>query len=188
MKTTPTIVLLAVTMALCFSCASAPAITEASVSVRMPSDAELKSAYGYNFEVNPYLEPSSIIRGKPDEFIVLRIDLSLPAPAHVDVSARIVAPDGTVVAQPKDPEQMRLYWDMWEGKDVDKTKRFTVLDRSYLPSFSLEARAGKTTYYVVLMGKNPLTRPGRVEASLLVAGMEPCLFSAELPALVGKKK
>lgn len=180
------LVLMAVIASL-WSCASAPMVVKPSASVRLMTVDELQSAYGYNFAVNPYLEPSSLIRGKPYEFSVLRIEIATSENAAVAVSAKVLGADGSALAEAKDLEQMKLLWDMWEGKDSDKNRRLTSLERSYLPGPSFVQKPGSRVYYLVLTGKYPYPRPATVEVSLLVEGLDPVTFSQALPELPKKK-
>lgn len=187
MKITSKVVLISLCIASVWSCASAPEAIQPYASIRVMTVDELQSAYGYSFEVNPYLEPSALIRGKPYEFSVLRIEISTSGSAAAVLSASVVGADGTVLASAKDLEQMKLFWDMWEGSDPNKGRRLTSLERSYLPGYSFEQKPGRRVYYLVLMGKNPLPRPATIEATLLVEGLDPVIFSQALPALPKKK-
>lgn len=177
-----------VALALAVSCAGAPAARGPSASLVVPDLAEIKAAYGYDFALNPYLEPSTTIRGKLTEFVVLRVDLELASPAAVTVDARLVAADGTVIAEMMDRERMKLFWSFWEGKDSEVAMRLTTIDRSYIPGPVFTAKAGKRSYYIVLSGKYPFPRPAAIEGILSVAGMDPVMISRALPELPTKKK
>jgi hypothetical protein len=177
----------ALSLLLAAGCASSPSATAPSTSIRLATLEELKSAYGYSYDVNPYLEPSSIFRGKLTEFVVLRVDLNLSAPAKVLVAARVADKDGRIIAEPKDLYLMTLFWDMWQTSDPNAEKRLTSLERSYLPGLTFEEKAGRHRYYLVLTGKYPLERPATVQAELAVSGMDSIALKLPLPELPAKK-
>jgi hypothetical protein len=166
-------------------CASSPPITSSSASLSFASPQELRASYGYNYLTNPYLEPVSLLRGKKNEFIVLKIDLELAVPARVKFYASALSPDGKEVAELKNIELFQLYWDM-QAEGEGSGRRAPNLQRSYLPGFEFTARKGRNTYYAVLIGANPIPRPATVSAELNVVGLDSIVFEAELPPLAVK--
>jgi hypothetical protein len=169
------------------SCASSPSVTVPEASVRFVSVPELKSAFGYSFDINPYLEPSSLIRGKLSEFIVLRVDLSLPKPTKVSAVAQLVGQDGNTLESSASLDKMTFFWSMWETSDTEAGKRLTSLERSYVPAPEFTARAGKSSYYLVIVGKYPFPRPAKVFATVLVEGLDQVAFEEDLYPLPPKK-
>jgi hypothetical protein len=165
------ILALAVAMSLA-ACASSPR-TSASVPItaalRLAPEEELVAIYGKQYQENPYIAPWTVLLGRPEEFIVLRLELSTPAATAVELDVRAADADGREVASFRDRENMKQYCAMYGAEAAEIRRRFAILDRSCAPSDAFKVRAGVSVYYIVLMGKRPLPET-RLRARVLVDG------------------
>ena len=99
----------------------------------------------------------------------------------VSVFCSALGPDGKEVATQRDIREMENYWYPIGGKtEVNIEKRISMLRRSYMRSNPYAAKAGKSSFIVVLIGKNPLPRPAKVEVQVMAAGLESASFSFDL--------
>ena len=167
------------------SCASSPSSVSSegapAVSVRLLSGEEIKSAFGKNYETNPYMPYKGLISGAKEEFIVLKVEVPMTQNGAVSVFCSALGPDGKEVATQRDIREMENYWYPIGGKtEVNIEKRISMLRRSYMRSNPYAAKAGKSSFIVVLIGKNPLPRPAKVEVQVMAAGLESASFSFDL--------
>jgi hypothetical protein len=164
------------------SCATEPPGTGTTgVSCTLLNWLDLGS-YGANYTTNPFLAPTSMLKGTPDEFVALDLMLSLPDSATVNLDGAVRSDSGDLVARMNDLPQMRDYWDNW-GDRTDKTSRtrLDTLNRWCMPSSQFVAHKGRTEYVIVLMGKNPLPRPASVVVSVSLNAGDPQTFTFPLP-------
>ncbi len=164
------------------SCETSPDIMTPSFSVTLESEASLKnSLLGAYWSENPYLEPSGIFTGMKNEFVVLRMNIELPVATDVDFTAYVQDSAGKIVAEYKDLDSMRFFWSNWMTDQERNNQRSVTLTQTYAPRQVFTARKGTRSYYIVLMGKNPLPRPATVFAQVYVKGLESQTFEWELP-------
>ena len=168
------------------SCVTAPpGAGTPGVSCTLLSSLDLGS-YGVNYTTNPFLPPTSLVKGTPDEFVALDLVLSLQDSATVNIDGAVRSESGDQVARLNDLPQMRDYWSNW-GDRTDKTSRtrLDTLDRWCMPSTQFAAHKGRTEYVIVLIGKKPLPRPASVAVSVSLNGGDPQIFT--FPLLPKKK-
>ena len=139
-------------------CASGPAPAVPAVACELVSGSELWK-YGPNAVVNPFVPLTGTVRGTQDEFVVLRIRLSLAESTTVEI-------DGLV----EDPT----------GKELARLQTFGQMTRYYPPDLHFVARKGRAEYIVLFSGKNPLSRPAVISLSVTLNG-EPEQFTFALP-------
>lgn len=138
--------------------------------------------YGTNDVVNPFVPRKGFIRGADEEFVALRIRLSLPESAQVSIDGSVQDPAGKEVAPLQTLAQMTEYWS--GAEDVayrDQNARSNTLTRYYPASFYFTAKKGSSEYVVVFRGKNPLPRPASVMLSVAVGDAQPQQFNFPLP-------
>jgi hypothetical protein len=165
-------------------CASAPAERSGSspaISCRLLPKTDIWS-YGPTYATNPFLAPSGLIKGTPDELAVLRIDLTLPESARIGIQGSVQDSAGNTVARLLDLNELRTYWSDW-GDRTDKSSRdrLGMLERWCVPSLEFNAHGGRSQYVIVMMGKNPLPRPASVVVSVTLNNVEAGSFTFELP-------
>lgn len=185
-----TVIALALVIFFLDSCASSPgkAARESSVNIAMMSQEELRlSGGGSTFKENPYLVPEGLIKGKSNEFIVLRADFYLATAATVEIQVNALDPVGASVLDIMNLEDMKSFWEAWPGKEADIMRRSDWLERTYIPSLVQKSVRGSRTWYLVFVGKNPIPRPTKVLVKAFIGESAPSLFEFDLPALPAKK-
>ena len=163
-------------------CTSRGAVLTPSVVCKLLDQNNVRS-YGSTFATNPFLAPSALFRGTPDEFVVVEVDLALPDRRRVDIAGSVVDSSRATVAPLYDLRQMHDYWARWgDMGNRDAWTRGATLEQYYPPSLEFEAHGGRSVYVIVLIGKRPLPRPADVVVSVSLGGAEPQLFTFTLPA------
>lgn len=189
------------TAMLFFSCASNPATVVPKQTITLIPQALVKNGVlGNQQDENPYIEPASLIFGKKNEFVVLRLDIASPDDVYVDFNAEVILEDTTVGATQKTKEDMIQFWaepedyrdptakkaqvekGLWDGGSPNlNTQRRITLDQTYLPAPNFVMKKGTHSYYVVLMGKYPIQRPAKLHARLQVGEQLPIIIDMDLP-------
>ena len=162
-------------------CASGPAPAVPAVACELVSGSELWK-YGPNAVVNPFVPLTGTVRGTQDEFVVLRIRLSLAESTTVEIDGLVEDPTGKELARLQTFGQMTRYWS-GQAESLpfrDKQVRSDILTRYYPPDLHFVARKGRAEYIVLFSGKNPLSRPAVISLSVTLNG-EPEQFTFALP-------
>ncbi|MEN6399403.1 MAG: hypothetical protein ABFC74_03365 [Rectinema sp.] len=153
------------------------------VQITKASAEEIKE-YGPSQESNPYMEPRTLLRGKLNEFFVVKIVLNLPAKSKVSVLAEMKGPDGSSSARAYTKLDFVTFWQNVVAQDDNSPKynqKMTTIARSCIPAFDFTEGAGLTTYYLPFVGKNPIPRPSKVYVQVSVNGQgEPSVFTYDL--------
>ncbi len=174
--------LLAVLLCLA-GCASAPQPAdlpgESSVQIHMLDSDTLKTRFGPNDSVNPYMPYRSIIFGTRDEFIVFEVEAELAADGPVKVSGSVIDANGKSVAVLRDFLYMEDYWRNYNGGSTESVC-LKKLRQTYMKRNPLKAKAGSQKFIVMLVGKNPIPRPAAVSIAVEVPGMKTAEFSFDL--------
>ncbi len=177
-------------LSLFVSCASSPgnAARISTVNVSMLSQDEVRhTGSGSTFTENPYLVPEGIVKGKPYEFIVLRVDFKLESATTVEIQAKTIDANGLSNVPLFGLEEMKSLWEAWPGKEADVLRRSDALERTYMPALVQKSSRGSRTWYLVFVGKNPIPRPTKVAVKAFIGESAPSVFEFELPALPAKK-
>jgi hypothetical protein len=174
-------------LALCaisVSCSSVPPQgTAPQVSTHLLKDSDLW-LYGSDAEINPFIAPNTMIKGRPNEFVVLRLDVVLSQPTELSIAADVKSVDGVLQARLYSLGDMQSYWSDWGDQSAYSSReRLSTLERYYLPNLDFVAPAGRRYYLVMLVGKYPIKRPASVSASVIVGSSQPQYFEATLSAL-----
>jgi hypothetical protein len=171
------------------SCASTPTVAEPKAILTLETQESLKNhKLGLTFDTNPYLEPKKSFGNKPDEFVVLRLDIDLPAPTRVELEVSVTGPDGEEVADFKDSEKLKFYWGLWAKSRTDPNGRDQCIFRTYIPSLDFKGRRGHMTYYILCRGEAPIPRPCAVDATVVIDGQKAAELHDNLPPLPEKAK
>jgi len=153
------------------------------VSLSQASEKELLS-YGNSFVENPYLEPRTLIRGKLNEFYIVKLSLNLPETSRVSIIAEAKKLDGSEAAKAYDQNTFIEFWDAnttvesTSGSEIQKKN--SSITRSCIPAFSFTASAGQTEFLIPLVGKNPIPRPAKIYIQVSAGSGEPCVYTATL--------
>lgn len=166
-------------------CKTSPKIkADAPVVLIEKASIEEIRKYGPTYESNPYLEPRTLIRGKLNEFFVVKVSLNLATKSRVTVICDMKAPDGSTAGKAYSKDDFRAFWQqviVQDQKSEDYKTKITTIGRSCIPSFDFTEGAGLTTYYLPFVGKNPMPRPSKVYVQVSVSGQgEPYVFTYDL--------
>lgn len=137
--------------------------------------------YGPNYESNPYMEPRTLIRGKLNEFFILKLDFNLPADAKITIIADATTPDGKEAAKAYDQSSFVSFWDANTTSDPDNDSKIqmrnTIISRSCIPTMSFTQRAGRNTLLMPMIGKNPIPRPAKIYVQVAASTGESVVFN-----------
>lgn len=166
-------------------CASLPSYdaNNPRVSLSKASDKELLF-FGNSYVENPYLEPRTLIRGKLNEFYIVKLSLNLPEAARVSVIAEAKKLDGSEAAKVYDQNTFIEFWDAnttvesTSGSEIQKKN--SSITRSCIPAFSFTASAGQTEYFIPFVGKNPIPRPAKIYVQVSTGSGEPAVYTVTL--------
>ncbi|HEY9054098.1 MAG TPA: hypothetical protein VIO60_04695, partial [Rectinemataceae bacterium] len=154
------------------SCASLPQYDPSlpQVSIVRATESDIRQ-FGKISSENPYIEPRTLLRGKTDEFFILRIDFNLPENAEITIVAKAEAPAGKKPAKAYSAPEFRDFWNARIIKDNENDalnqRKYTSIDRSCVPSFDFRQKAGRGSAFLPFASENPMPRPMlfRVEVS-----------------------
>jgi len=155
------------------SCATAknsfdPSLPEVSLYKATESDIR---QYGKNFSENPYMEPRTLVRGKLNEFFIVRVYFNLPADTMVAILATATSPSGEEVARVYDIQGLKDFWWALTITDNDSglyDRNLTAIERSCIPSFDFKQRSGKRSLFIPFIGKNPIPRPATLSVQVVL--------------------
>lgn len=171
--------------ALAISCSSVPPPgTQPQVSIHLLQSSDLWQ-YGSDAETNPFIAPNTMLKGRPNEFVVLRLDVSLAKPTELSIAADVRSADGISQATLYNLSDMQSYWSDWgDQSSYSSRQRANTLARYYVPKIDFVAPAGTRYYIFMLVGKYPIKRPAAVSASVIIgSSSQPQYFEVPLPAL-----
>ena len=166
-------------------CASLPAYDtdKPRLSLSKANEKELL-AYGNSFVENPYLEPRTLIRGKLNEFHIVKLSLNLPEATRISIIAEAKKLDGSEAAKVYDQNTFAEFWDAnttvesTSGSEIQKKN--SSISRSCIPAFSFTANAGQSEFYIPFVGRNPIPRPAKIYVQVSTGSGEPCVYTATL--------
>lgn len=141
------------------------------------------SRYGQSFESNPYLEPKTLLRGKLNEFFVAKLSFNLQQDSRITIIAEAKAPDGTNVATAYDRDGFSEFWTFVSGgntEDKNFNKKMNTIIQTCIPSMQFIQKAGQSTMYLPIVGKNPIPRPATIYIQVSNGSGEPTVFEYTL--------
>lgn len=180
------IVLLSLLVLTFQACAHIPEYDSSYPQVAISAgDSQSLLQFGKDYSTNPFLEPRSLLRGKLNEFYIIRIHFNLQEESRVSILAEMSSKDGSSVASPYYRDYLKEYWEIYAERGAASanmaasTKR-NVID-NYVPVSSVFIqKAGQTDLYLPMIGPNPIPRPANIYIQVSVNRGEPVLFEAEL--------
>jgi len=167
------------------SCVSTPAYDPArpQVVIAQASQAEIRK-FGPSYIENPYMEPRTLLRGKLNEFFVVKVDFNLPVDSKVSILAEAKQAGGKEAARVHDSYSFIEFWDsitlIESEKGAEVQRKMTIIERSCIPAFDFVQRAGQGTLYIPFMGPNPIQRPATIYVQIVVGKGEPVIFTEKL--------
>jgi hypothetical protein len=160
-------------------CTTAPAFDPALPAVVLSRASAIDvGVYGRNFDENPYLEPKTLIRGKLNEFFIVKIQFNLASESRVSIIAEAVTADGKQAARVYDTQGFIAYWEsnIYKDDDVQKQRKFTSIERSCVPAMDFKQGAGQAVLYLPMVGANPIPRPAKIYVQVAISSGESIVF------------
>jgi len=120
-----------------------------------------------------------LLRGKLNEFFVVKIAFNLPGDSEVLIIAEAVGKDGNNTATAYDSYAHKDFWEFAVNFETDNPKfqkKMLTLEKTCIPGFSFNQKAGKTEYYIPFVGKNPLPRPTSIYIQVALASGESATY------------
>lgn len=156
--------------------------SDPSVTIARATPAEIAN-FGPSFETNPYMEPRTILRGKLNEFVVIKVALNLQKDSRISIIADASTAADPSVAIANDKVALTDYWNFLSGGEAETPKarkRLSTIDITCIPSLNFTQKAGKSTYYIPFVGKNPIPRPAKIYVQVSAGSGEPAVYTATL--------
>jgi len=167
-------VLLCLGTIILFSCATANRFDPAAplVSIERAEPKEL-SKYGVSYETNPFLEPRSLIRGKFNEFIIIKVNLNLPSETNMSITVSCTGPDGKETGKPYSRQMFEEYWLFYSSENdnpASVNRRNNTIGKYTFFSFEGRESGGVKTRYIPVIGPNPILRPSNIDVTITAGG------------------
>ena len=166
-------------------CASAPAFdpSRPQVVITQATQTDIRK-FGTSYIDNPYMEPRTLLRGKLNEFFVVKVDFNIPADSKVSILAEAKLVGGKEAARVHDAYSFVEFWDSLtlteSEKGAEVQRKITTIERSCIPAFDFTQRAGQRTLYIPFSGPNPILRPATIYVQIVVGKGEPFTFTEKL--------
>ncbi|HWP68403.1 MAG TPA: hypothetical protein VN437_03800, partial [Rectinemataceae bacterium] len=129
--------------------------------------------FGMDQKRDPFIAPTGIIQGTPYEFVVLRLTTSFESKTFIQLTIDARDKDGNSTFALWDKKDFKEMWQSWEAGEAKTANRESLIEDYYVPGTSFSAPKGKSQYYIVLTGKNPLNHPLNVTIDVNAAGLSP---------------
>lgn len=157
-----------------FSCATAKRFDPSAplISIERAEPKEL-SKYGVSYETNPFIEPRSLIRGKLNEFVIVKVNLNLPSEASISITVSCTGSDGNETGKPYSRQMFEEYWLFYSSENdnpASVNRRNNTIGKYTFFSFDGRESGGVKTRYIPVVGPNPILRPSIVDVMITVDG------------------
>jgi hypothetical protein len=151
-------------------------VQQDSISVKLLSEKEVKDAYGWSLQNNPYLALGGMLLPKAYDFLVFKIEVNMVSETQIELIGAGAKNEKGVVKAP--------YYSMEEFKEVtmrsveDQANSGSYSTREnkvtwyYMPSGTVTLEPGKHSYTFVLVGKHPLPDSLTAHIQFSVDGQE----------------
>ncbi len=160
--------------------------THPTAQLRYVAPKELENKFGANYEENPFIAPSTLITGQPNDFIVLELRYNILKSAKVEVDAKLIG------IEPKtsrilDAAALKEYLTGYSlGTETSNASayakaRTSILNRYCLPSEVYNANRGDHLFYIVIICPHPYPSGSRVVGRVFIDGEEFASIDEELP-------
>jgi|GEM_PF-2869341 len=164
----------AITIGLSFlSCASAPTTNEQTIALELLSRKQVIDKFGIDQKLDPFIAPSGILKGTPYEFAVFRLSTSFASKTFVQLTIEVRDKDGKPSISLWDKKDFIEMWRSWNAGETKTINREALIEDYYVPSTDFPVPQGKSVYYIVLLGNNPLNKPIKVTIDVNAAGLSP---------------
>lgn len=155
------------------SCATKPKSIPSTYSVNIQKmDESGIHAIHSSKDVNPFIEPGSLLRGKVNEFVVFKIDISNDHDRTIRIDS---------IMQDKDQNYIEVYYadrfvEYWDQNSTrtstDKTtlsnyaKKVSLIKKVVVRADTITINPGEYIYYLVFVGPYPIKRPAHAQIDI----------------------
>ena len=140
--------------------------------------------FGFNYDVNPYMEIKSLLRGWVTEIHIVKIQLNLPIESSIIVIAEMKDKNGKLVAQGMDETALTKFWEENTDRDLIDAekyiKKISNIRRSAIPDYNFIQKPGRETYYIPFTKYRPTPRPVSIQVQIISERSEPVIFQKYL--------
>lgn len=178
-------VLISAVVLLTISCANVPSYRpdKPMVTIEKATSTDIR-AFGSKMFENPYIEPASLIRGKIDEFFIVKIGFNLPKKSKVSINAVSAKTDGSEAGKFYTATKLMDYWmlkDVYaEDDNPYANARQIAIQRSCIPSLEYMQNEGMHEYFLPLISSNPIPRPATISITITVDDAQSFSFEYQL--------
>lgn len=159
------------------NCATVPGYDQnlALAEIRPATIQEIRQ-FGANTNSNPYLEPSTLLRGKIYEFHILKLKLNVKEKIRISIICDVFSDPGKNASKAYTAEEFSSLWEFASVYSDDTNPagnaRSTNIQRSCLPSYEFTETPGIHEYFIPIAGRYPMTKPVNIYIQVTNAGGE----------------
>jgi hypothetical protein len=132
--------------------------------------------FGVNTNSNPYLEPSTLLRGKIYAFHVLKLKLNVREKTRISIICDVYSAPSQNAAKAYASEEFSSLWEFASVYSDDTNPagnaRTTNIQRSCLPSYAFTETPGIHEYFIPIAGRHPMAKPVNIYIQVSSAGGE----------------
>jgi len=159
--------LLIVILFFAISCTTTPVYNPSlPLAIIKPASTNEIRQFGNNININPYIEPYTLLRGKLFEFYILKIIINKRDTSKIDIDCDIYVDQNNRDAKAYSIKEFAALWDSIsiysEDTNPAGNEREHNIQRSCLPSFSFIESSGIHEYFIPIAGKFPMKRPIKI--------------------------
>jgi len=162
--------ILLIALSVLVSCASQPEKIPTTYTVDVQKlDQQAILALQPNKDANPFIEPGSLLRGKVNEFVVYRIDISNNRRRTIRIDSIMQDKDQNYI-DAYYADMLVEYWDQNATRtSTDQStltsyaKKVSLIKKLVVPYATITMGPGKSTYYLVFVGPYPIKRPAKAQ-------------------------
>ncbi len=154
-------------------CASAPPVAENSIKIDLLAKKQVTDKFGIDQKRDPFIAPTGILRGKPYEFVVFKLSTAFMSDKLVKITIDAKDKDGTRTFGYWEKKDFIDMWHSWDSGEAAAVNRDALIDSYYVPGEQFTVRKGRNEWYLVLIGKTPLSHPLSVTIDVNAIGMAP---------------
>ncbi|MBL8965551.1 MAG: hypothetical protein JNG85_01010 [Spirochaetaceae bacterium] len=157
------------------SCTTPPEVSDhPAATLRRVPFSMVGAEFGNSRAASAFKPKTSLVFGKKNEFVVVAIELNLAKRSRVDIDAVLSSGDSGLAMSAASRESMIDYWTTNAASDKESAVVLDAIERYYLPNKSMTASPGRHSYYMVVVGPNPLPLPASLEVKVRIDEVTSC--------------
>lgn len=141
-----------------------------AIQVEQATKTDIRS-FGFKSGENPYIEPSSLIRGKIDEFFIVKFSFNLSETKNISILAEAQDDKGASIGRFYTADKFVQYWKLRDAYDEDDNPygnaKQVSIQSSCLSSFEFSQKPGVREYYLPFVSSYPIKRPATIHIQVV---------------------